>query len=142
MIFSKNTSFFNLSSRVFFSFLLAAGIGLVVSCEEKSEPKESAASENAPVDGDDVAKGKDLYIQNGCAGCHGESGLGDGVGGQALNPKPRILAAAASYKQGSDLNSIATTIGTGIPGTAMVAYPHIPESDRKLIASFIKSLQK
>lgn len=38
-----------------------------------------------------VAEGKKLY-QAQCASCHGTSGKGDGVAGQALNPRPANLA--------------------------------------------------
>ncbi len=139
MIFSEK----NTLKTLFVSAFILAGAAALGSCGGEKPADDAAKSENAaPVAGADADKGKDLYIQNGCAGCHGETGLGDGVAGQALNPKPRNLAQASSYKQGSGIDEIAATIGTGIPGTAMIAYPHIPEGDRKLIAAYIKSLQQ
>lgn len=123
--------------------ILVAGL---ISCDQgktsKSEPEMKTEQTASVGGGDDAHKGKDLYQQNGCAGCHGEDGTGDGPAGQALNPKPRNFTKTGDYKQGTGIDDIAHTIETGISGTAMVAYPHIPEGDRKLIASFIVSLQK
>ena len=42
----------------------------------------------------DSAKGKEVYDTY-CALCHGPTGLGDGVGAAALDPKPRDLSSAA-----------------------------------------------
>ena len=132
-------------------FLILAGILVslaLISCgkNESGSPEKTAApeatAETASTSDDAIMKGKELYEQNACAGCHGENGRGDGPAGQALNPKPRNFTRIQDYKQGHALDDIAKTIETGIPGTAMVAYPHIMESDRKLIASFIVSLQK
>lgn len=46
-----------------------------------------------PVAGDEAAAtaGADVYATN-CASCHGDTGLGDGAAGSALDPKPAALA--------------------------------------------------
>jgi mono/diheme cytochrome c family protein len=123
--------------------LASLALILAVNCDKGAE-KETSSQETA-MEGtsskDEVQKGKELYEQNGCAGCHGEAGKGDGPAGQALNPKPRNFHDTSAYKQGTNFEDIVKTIETGIPGTAMVAYPHIPQSDRQLIAKFIVSLQ-
>lgn len=132
-----NFSLISLTIVAVFTLFVAANCG-----GEGKKPAETVQNEEAPVASADTEKGKELFTQNGCAGCHGETGLGDGPAGQALNPKPRNFTHTSEYKQGSSVEDITKTIETGIPGTAMVAYPHIPEGDRKLIAEYIVSLQK
>jgi len=39
----------------------------------------------------DAAKGAEVF-KTFCASCHGDKGAGDGVAGQALNPKPQNFA--------------------------------------------------
>jgi mono/diheme cytochrome c family protein len=43
---------------------------------------------------DAVTAGQTLYAAN-CASCHGDSGLGDGVAGSQLDPKPANLVKSA-----------------------------------------------
>lgn len=63
-------------------------------------PSEYASLTN-PLAGqaDAVTAGKDLYAAN-CASCHGDTGLGDGVAGSSLDPKPANLT--QSVKETSD----------------------------------------
>ncbi len=51
----------------------------------------SSAAE--PSQAADSAKGQEVYNTY-CALCHGPTGLGDGVGAEALDPKPRDLSSA------------------------------------------------
>lgn len=122
-----------------------ASIALLLASNcDKGEEQATSSEEVAMTDtasNDEVQKGSELYEQNGCAGCHGDNGKGDGPAGQALTPKPRNFHDTSAYKQGANFEDIVKTIETGIPGTAMVAYPHIPRSDRQLIARYIVSLQ-
>ena len=59
---------------------------LVFSCALFLAPEPSRAA--------DPAKGQQVYDTY-CALCHGPTGLGDGVGAAALDPKPRDLSSAA-----------------------------------------------
>ena len=49
----------------------------------------------------DSAKGQEVYNTY-CALCHGPTGLGDGVGAAALDPKPRDLSSAAILETYTD----------------------------------------
>ena len=55
-------------------------------------PDEYADATNpTPDDSDSLARGVSLYATH-CASCHGDGGMGDGVAGSALDPKPAPLA--------------------------------------------------
>ena len=67
-----------------------------------------------------IAAGRALYNKN-CAGCHGETGKGDGAMGEELNPKPANLV-DADWKHGATDGEIFTLIHDGAKGTGMKAY--------------------
>ncbi len=92
---------------------------------------------------DRVARGRELYLQHGCAVCHGQSGRGDGPAAKTLTPPPRDLASPRHLVQGTSEQAIADSIATGVdaPGSQMPPFSHISEDDRKLIAAWIVSLQ-
>ncbi len=85
-----------------------------------------------------LEKGKTLFATT-CAACHGEKGDGTGPAAAALNPKPRNFH-ADPFKQGTKVEDIFNTATNGVPGTAMVGFPGLPEEDRWAIASFVSSL--
>jgi len=97
-------------------------------------------------DGDEgetsAAKGRELFVRNGCAVCHGDQGRGDGRLATTLKPPPRDFGDITAYKKGAGSAEIAQTIGKGLPGTSMPAFAHIAEADRLLIAHYIVELQK
>jgi mono/diheme cytochrome c family protein len=64
-----------------------------------------------------IAAGQVLY-QRQCAGCHGDTGQGDGSMGDELNPKPSNLA-DADWKHGSTDGEIFTVIRDGVKSTGM-----------------------
>ena len=68
-------------------------VTLVFSCALflSAQPSEAA----------DSAKGQEVYNTY-CALCHGPTGLGDGVGAAALDPKPRDLSSAAILETYTD----------------------------------------
>jgi mono/diheme cytochrome c family protein len=67
-----------------------------------------------------IAAGRTLYDKQ-CAGCHGDTGKGDGAMGEELNPKPADLT-DADWKHGSTDGEIFTLIRDGAKGTGMKAY--------------------
>jgi mono/diheme cytochrome c family protein len=105
---------------------------MVVSCltaavaaRQAGHPKEAhqhaeAAKLQNPVPADDasIAAGKKLYDDQ-CAGCHGDTGKGDGpMAAYTGEPVPSNLA-DADWKHGSTDGEIYTAIHDGVEGTAM-----------------------
>jgi len=86
-----------------------------------------------------VQKGKASFEVN-CASCHGPAGAGDGAAAAALDPKPRNLA-TAPLKGGAKPAQIFDTLGKGIPGTAMIAFTHLPEVERWALAYHVAGLR-
>lgn len=87
-----------------------------------------------------IAYGKEKYKTN-CSFCHGETGLGDGPAGAALNPKPRNFV-EGKWKKGGTAKELFITIRDGMPGTPMAAFKNIPVVDRWAIVHFIRSISK
>jgi mono/diheme cytochrome c family protein len=84
-----------------------------------------------------------------CIGCHGENGLGDGDAAVFLNPKPRNFVDEAykffhfgeSGPFPSD-QSLEITIRSGIPGSAMSAFPLLTDQEIKDVTTYIKSIRR
>ena len=102
----------------------------------EEETKENAAQR--------IARGRDLYVKNGCYLCHGDKGQADGKLSSGLRPKPRDFSQRAGYAQGHSVDEISETIELGMIGkpSAMPSYSHIIAADeRRDIARYIVSLQ-
>jgi mono/diheme cytochrome c family protein len=84
--------------------------------------------------------GATLYATN-CTACHGPKGMGDGPAGKALVPPPRNFV-EGKWKKGGDSASLFKTITTGIPGTSMAPFGHLPVKDRWALVQFIRSITK
>jgi mono/diheme cytochrome c family protein len=85
-----------------------------------------------------VAKGKAAFVEY-CATCHGLTGEGDGPASETLKPPPRNLATAPP-KGGA--RAVFRVLNTGVEGTAMFAFTHLPEEERWAIAYFVESLAR
>jgi mono/diheme cytochrome c family protein len=85
-----------------------------------------------------IAKGKEIYT-NTCKTCHGDNGMGDGVGGAALNPKPRNFCETNGWKNGRGIDEMYKTLQEGIKGSGMTAYEFLPPSDRFAVISFVRT---
>lgn len=119
-----------------------AGFSVVAGCSRAPKPSAEA--------------GRDLYGQNGCASCHGQEGHGDGPVGRTLAARPRDFRDAAAFRQGTDIESIAETIATGLTGgppanglpdpanhhsQVMPQFGHLSEWERHSLALYVISLR-
>ena len=87
-----------------------------------------------------IAHGKSAYQSN-CGFCHGNSGKGDGPAGATLSPKPRNFIEGKWKADGSTIG-LFKTIKSGMAGTAMAAFGHVPVLDRWAIVHYIQSITK
>jgi len=83
-------------------------------------PAAAALKNPVAADATSVAAGKQIYDKQ-CAGCHGDTGKGDGAMGEELNPKPANLA-DADWKHGSTDGEIFVVIRDGVKSTGMKPY--------------------
>ena len=91
-----------------------------------------------PLGQEAAAAGAEIFHAN-CELCHGPEGHGDGVAGQALEPKPKDLAQLQTAV-GDDY--LFWRIHEGKPGTAMVGWNGILTDDEIWqIVAFIRTLQ-
>ncbi|WP_168196570.1 FTR1 family protein [Bdellovibrio sp. ZAP7] len=97
-----------------------------------------AKIEIAPQDYPLVSEGQKIFAQN-CASCHGSSGMGDGLAGQALNPKPANFHESERQFASSPFQYF-NTIRLGVPGTAMPPFPSLSDKEIWSLAFFVKSL--
>jgi mono/diheme cytochrome c family protein len=81
-----------------------------------------AAKKTNPVKADatSIAAGQKLYAKD-CAGCHGDTGKGDGSMADELNPKPADLT-DADWKHGSSDGELFLVVSDGAKNTGMKAF--------------------
>ena len=99
-----------------------------------------------PSEAADSAKGQEVYNTY-CALCHGPTGLGDGVGAAALDPKPRDLSSAAILETYTDeyLVNVITNGGAAVgKSPVMMAWDGIisPEDIENVVAHIRQNLCK
>jgi mono/diheme cytochrome c family protein len=115
--------------RILFSLAAAAAM-LIAADARAAQPKKTPEL---------VAKGKTSYDMN-CASCHGDRGLGDGVAGAALEPKPRNLV-SGKFAKGASPAQVFTTIEKGIDGTTMIPFGHLSEEERWALTYYVLELR-
>lgn len=87
----------------------------------------------------DATRGAPLYAAQ-CAVCHGDSGRGDGLAAEGMEPPPANLTNAARLDQMS-LYDIYNTLGLGVEGTDMPSFAELlSERERWDLASYVASL--
>ena len=93
----------------------------------------------------DTTAGKTVYARW-CAGCHGETGAGDGAGAAAMLPRPRDFTGAI-YQIRSTVTGglptdadLARVIDDGVPGTAMPGWrDNLSDRERRDVAAYLKT---
>ena len=83
-------------------------------------PEAAKTTNPVKADATSVAAGQKLYDKN-CAGCHGDTGKGDGSMADELTPKPSNLT-DADWKHGSTDGEIFLVIRDGAKNTGMKAF--------------------
>jgi mono/diheme cytochrome c family protein len=101
-------------------------------------PHPALAAEPPPKTPALLEKGKAVFAKY-CASCHGQRGEGDGPAAKALKPRPRNLATEPLQKP--QAAGVFETVSTGVKGTAMVAWKHLPEEDRWAVSYYVLSLK-
>ncbi|HXQ39445.1 MAG TPA: cytochrome c [Anaerolineales bacterium] len=131
--------------KVFYTIFIA-GVLLLVACgasqtEEAFTPApvpSEFAGKTDPFGVEAASAGAEVFRSN-CESCHGPQGHGDGVAGQALDPKPKNLADLQAVV-GDDY--LFWRIYEGKPGTAMIAWNGILTDEQIWQAvSFIRTLK-
>ncbi len=84
-----------------------------------------------------VGKGREVYQQQ-CATCHGATGMGDGVGGAALVPKPRNFTLTEGWKNGRKVSQIFKTLREGL--NQMPSFATLPVDDRWAVSHYVQTL--
>jgi mono/diheme cytochrome c family protein len=100
-------------------------------------PKSAASDQMA------AARGKELYVKQGCAACHGNEGRGDGqqkmVDSEGLPTRPRDFLRGI-FKGNPDPAALYRRIALGMPGSPMPSSNNLkPEQVADLVA-FVRSL--
>ena len=93
----------------------------------------------------DTTAGKKVYVKW-CAGCHGETGAGDGPAAAYMLPRPRNFTGAiykirttASGQLPTDADMM-RAIDQGLPGSAMPAWKgRLSDADRRAVLAYLKT---
>ncbi len=87
-----------------------------------------------------LRKGRNIYLEAGCDGCHGDLGKGDGRSATDLSQAPADLG-RHPLKGGSSAEDILRAIVTGLNGTPMPSYHLLyDDADMWALAYYVESL--
>ncbi len=96
---------------------------------------------------DSAAKGREVYVQNGCGACHGELGRGDGTSAPGLKDdweqsiRPADLTKRWTFRGGPTREDIYRTFTTGMNGTPMPSFAEsVSDEQRWQLVDYIASL--
>ena len=108
-------------------------------------PGESLQSKPLPSSKAMIAQGKQLFVKHKCNDCHGDTGRGNGRLAESLMDawKHAVFVHDITnpnyFKSGHDPKNIFRTISTGLDGTPMGSYAHLPEKDRWALVHYVRS---
>lgn len=91
-----------------------------------------------------IERGEQLYMDYGCALCHGKEGKGDGPNAKNSGRKPTNFHDLKAYTYGSQKQDIIYSIKNGIvqPDSIMPAYKHLTKQELEDITQYLMSLQQ
>ncbi|HYV20272.1 MAG TPA: c-type cytochrome [Verrucomicrobiae bacterium] len=96
---------------------------------------------------DTIDAGRKAYEANGCLGCHGNQGRGNGTSAPTLKDdwghpiKPADLTQRWTFRGGGTREDVFRTLSTGLNGTPMPSYMDaIPDDQRWALVDYIDSL--
>ena len=113
--------------------------------KKESQGKKIKVSKILPSTPALVTRGKELFKELKCFRCHGESLKGDGELAESLMDawKHAVFVQDITnphyFKSGHKPEDLFRTITSGLDGTPMGSYIHIPEEDRWALVHFIRS---
>jgi mono/diheme cytochrome c family protein len=112
--------------------------------ERRTTPGEVLTTpEFSAVDASAIARGQQIFLEKGCAACHGKEGRGDGqqvmVDSEGLPTRPRDLTRGI-FKGNHDPASIFRRIALSMPGTPMPASPLLSTEQKVDLVKFVLSL--
>jgi cytochrome c oxidase cbb3-type subunit 2 len=115
---------------------------------DEPEPRPIAAPGKAPVaTPEQLAKGKELYMDAGCFNCHGERGKGDGPAAKEMKDDagrpiaPRDFTDGV-FRGGAEPVDIYYRFATGMDGTPMPSYGDLIEgADMWALVNYVLSLR-
>ncbi len=98
-----------------------------------------------PFDAASIARGQEVYMQQGCAECHGPTGRGDGSSspflvddwGYPIDPRD---FSTGRFRAGSDGHSVYLRIAGGVTGTPMPSFAHLDNESLWHLVHYIQSL--
>lgn len=145
--------------------LVAHVVSLTVAVNPEFDPKEPEDADNwktknrfqlqppgaslvlpvAPAtDAPSIARGKDVFIREGCVKCHGPEGRGDGESADSVKDGSGALIVPMDYtrllthsKAGADREDIFRVVTTGLQ--TMPSFAQVPEQDRWDVAAWVHS---
>jgi DMSO reductase family type II enzyme heme b subunit len=116
---------------------------------QQTEPAPVTLAADPGVQRADLAKGRQIYEQLGCAACHGNQGRANGTSAAGLVDdwglpiRPANLTQGWSYRGGADPRSVTLRFLTGIDGAGMPSYAEaILAEDAWHLAYYVVSLEE
>jgi cytochrome c oxidase cbb3-type subunit 2 len=94
-----------------------------------------------------IAAGRQIFVDQDCIKCHGESGEGDGVEAERLVDDWDVPIRPANltrryFKNGKHGRDIFRVFTTGVNGTPMPAFDDLSEEERWQLVDYIQSLER
>jgi cytochrome c oxidase cbb3-type subunit III len=134
-----------MTHRVLALIIGVASLGLAVACSSQASnstpPGRRVAAAAAPAAV--LEQGRTLYKTN-CAGCHGETGKGDGPGAGVFKPPPRDHTDKAYMSTLTD-KQLADVIkmGGAIKGKPLMpSHPQFKDQELQALVVYVRSLAK